>query len=144
MKTPEREEKLQSLLADTFEAQERLPNARQVGGAHYGGAQYQHWDWVVENNLGYLEAQITKYVARHRAKNGRQDLEKALHYADKLISVGDRRLEQRFPRAVVDLDKMVMLYRLEKWETEIFTLVCDYRSFDDLELIQALLRKALR
>src|SRR6266436_5818764 len=66
------------------------PNARQVGGAHYRGAEFQHWDFVVDNSLGYFEGQVTKYVCRWRAKNGKQDLEKAAHYLEKLISVYEK------------------------------------------------------
>lgn len=58
-------------------------NERQVGGAHYGGGEYQHWDWVCDVRMSYLPATASKYVARWRSKNGRQDLEKALHYIEK-------------------------------------------------------------
>ncbi len=59
-------------------------NDQQVGGNHYAGA-YQHWDFVLDVLSGrYLEGNITKYVARHRKKHGIQDLEKAIHYLDKL------------------------------------------------------------
>lgn len=61
-------------------------NERQVGGTHYA-ATYQHWDFVVDANLSYLEGQITKYLDRHAKKAGRQDLEKAGHYLEKLIEV---------------------------------------------------------
>lgn len=59
-------------------------NSRQVAGAHYQ-ADIQHWDYTLgflDNR--YLEGNITKYVCRHRRKNGAQDLHKALHYLDKL------------------------------------------------------------
>lgn len=61
-------------------------NTRQVGGNHYKTQQGpQHWDYAILV-LGnrYLEGNITKYVARHRKKNGLQDLKKALHYLSKL------------------------------------------------------------
>lgn len=60
-------------------------NAMQVGGDHYRSG-YQHWDFV-HNVLDdrYLEGNITKYVVRHRRKNGVQDIEKAIHYLSKLI-----------------------------------------------------------
>lgn len=61
-------------------------NERQVGGSHYAKP-IQHWDFVVANNIPYLEAQIMKYVFRHREKNGVQDLEKASHFLEKLIEV---------------------------------------------------------
>lgn len=51
----------------------------QVGGFHYQ-ANYQHWDWVDDTQMPYLEGCATKYVFRWRQKGGVQDLEKALSY----------------------------------------------------------------
>ena len=64
------------------------PNSRQVAGDHYRKLEYQHWDWVVDDNLPYLLGCATKYVARWRDKNGAQDLEKAVHYLDKSLARG--------------------------------------------------------
>jgi len=64
----------------------RNPNLRQVGGDHYGGSQYQHWDLMVDLvGPGYLVGCATKYLAR--TKEPRKDLEKAVHYIEKLISL---------------------------------------------------------
>lgn len=60
-------------------------NKRQVGGSHYGGGEFQHWDMVVQHDLDYFQGQITKYVMRWKAKNGLQDLEKAQHFLEKYI-----------------------------------------------------------
>lgn len=57
-------------------------NNTQIGGKHYK-SEYQHWDFVQDMGLGYLIGCATKYVARHRKKNGKQDLEKAVHYINK-------------------------------------------------------------
>jgi hypothetical protein len=67
-------------------------NEKQVAGAHYGGTEvaYQHWDIVVEHGLNYFEGQITKYVMRARKKNGKQDLQKALHFIEKYLEVYDK------------------------------------------------------
>jgi hypothetical protein len=66
-------------------------NARQIGGDHYArGGTLQHWDFVVENGLSYLEGNVTKYVCRHRNKNGLQDLQKAEHYMQKLLETETR------------------------------------------------------
>lgn len=59
-------------------------NERQVAGEHYK-AKYQHWDWVVQTQLPYLPAQVSKYLTRWKKKNGLQDLEKAKHFLDKFI-----------------------------------------------------------
>ena len=59
-------------------------NETQVAGEHYR-TPIQHWDYVLANDLGYFEGQITKYVTRWRKKNGLEDLRKARHFLDKLI-----------------------------------------------------------
>jgi len=61
--------------------------ATQVGGTHYKGFAIQPAEFVHRNGIGYLEGNVIKYVSRHRAKNGRQDLEKARHYIDLLLEM---------------------------------------------------------
>ena len=64
-------------------------NEQQVGGAHYAVKAIQPWDYIVANNLGYLEGNVVKYVSRWKDKGGVEDLKKARHYLDKLIEVSD-------------------------------------------------------
>lgn len=61
-------------------------NDRQVGGTHYQ-LTIEPWDYIVKNNLGYLEGNIIKYVTRYKGKHGLEDLLKARHYLDKLIEL---------------------------------------------------------
>lgn len=61
-------------------------NQRQVNGDHYK-LPIEPWDYVIANDLGYLEGNIVKYISRYKKKNGLQDLQKALHYLEKLIEV---------------------------------------------------------
>ena len=64
---------------------------KQVGGSHYRKTAYQHWDLVLDIQMGYLEAQATRYLTRWwRKGNGVEDLRKAEHYISKLLSVQDR------------------------------------------------------
>jgi hypothetical protein len=60
-------------------------NAIQVGGNHYKDKSIQPWDYIVQNNIPYLEGNIIKYVSRWRDKGGLDDLRKAQHYLTKLI-----------------------------------------------------------
>ena len=64
-------------------------NEKQIGGAHYAVKAIQPWDFIIANNLGYLEGNIVKYVSRWKDKGGVQDLKKAQHYLQKLIEVSD-------------------------------------------------------
>lgn len=59
-------------------------NDHQVGGTHYQKP-IPPWDFIVANGIGFLEGNAIKYIARHRDKNGREDLEKALHYIQKAL-----------------------------------------------------------
>lgn len=68
-------------------------NDKQINGDYYRGA-IQTWDYIVANDLGFLEGNIVKYVTRFRKKNGVQDLEKAQHYLQKLIEVENERLRR--------------------------------------------------
>ena len=63
-------------------------NSRQVGGTHYftGDNSVQHWDIIENNHMGYLEGNATKYIIRWEKKNGVQDLEKVMHYTQKILS----------------------------------------------------------
>lgn len=58
-------------------------NEKQVGGAHYKGHAYQHWDFATDLKLPYVVAAAAKYPARWRDKGGRVDLEKTIHYLEK-------------------------------------------------------------
>ncbi len=63
-------------------------NDKQVGGEHYRvpGAQ-QHWDYAWEHEYDQFQYCITKYVDRHKKKNGLEDLYKARHQLDKYIEL---------------------------------------------------------
>lgn len=60
---------------------------RQVGGDHYKSNAIQPWTYIIANELGYLEGNIVKYITRWRDKGGLQDIDKVIHYAEKLKEV---------------------------------------------------------
>ena len=57
----------------------------QVGGGHYKDLAIQPSEFIHRNRLGWCEGNAIKYVTRHREKNGRQDIEKAIHYLELLL-----------------------------------------------------------
>lgn len=59
----------------------------QVGGDHYKSLAIQPVTYITQNNLGYCEANVVKYITRWRDKGGKKDLEKAKHYIDLLIEM---------------------------------------------------------
>ena len=63
-------------------------NSKQVGGNHYNtGHEMQHWDWAWQQQYDQFQYCITKYVDRHKRKNGLEDLYKARHHLEKYIEL---------------------------------------------------------
>ncbi len=59
---------------------------KQVGGNHYQVAAIQPWDIMAAYGLDPWSANVVKYILRFPYKAGRQDLEKAQHYIEYLIT----------------------------------------------------------
>ncbi len=57
----------------------------QVGGTHYQDYVIQPIDFIYQNEIPSIEANIIKYVLRHRDKNGLEDLQKAAQYIEYLM-----------------------------------------------------------
>jgi hypothetical protein len=65
----------------------------QIGGRHYIHLAIQPIEYIEKNGLGFSEGNVIKYVTRWQHKGGVQDLEKAKHCLELLISLvkqGDR------------------------------------------------------
>lgn len=61
--------------------------ATQVGGAHYKDMEIQPVEFITKNGLGFLEGCVIKRVCRWKAKDGVQDLRKAIHEIELLIEM---------------------------------------------------------
>ena len=59
--------------------------AKQEGGSHYKDMAIQPVEFITANNLGFLEGNVVKYICRHHAKNGAEDIKKAIHYCELLL-----------------------------------------------------------
>lgn len=86
----------------------------QVGGTHYQHLEIQPAEYCQRNRLSYCESAVVKYVSRHRHKNGRQDLEKAIHCLQMLIAM-------EYP---VDELPPQSNWAQEEQESEIFAQAC--------------------
>jgi len=65
---------------------------KQVGGDHYRNKAIQPWAYMEANYpkeqfIGFLRGNIHKYLDRYKDKNGVEDLQKAMHYLEKLIEI---------------------------------------------------------
>lgn len=58
---------------------------KQVGGDHYKRFKIQPSQFIADNGLCWYIGNAIKYLVRHQFKNGKQDLEKAIHYIQMAI-----------------------------------------------------------
>ena len=75
--------------ADSIEAHLRAESALDVqhGGDHYKTMPIQPVEFIHANGIGFCEGAVIKYVTRHKAKNGAEDLRKARHFIDLLLEL---------------------------------------------------------
>jgi hypothetical protein len=59
----------------------------QVGGSHYKDMAIQPIEYITKNNLGFCEGNVVKYISRHAAKNGAEDIRKVIHYCQLLLQL---------------------------------------------------------
>lgn len=57
---------------------------RQVGGDHYQ-LPIAPIEYIVANDIPYREGNVIKYVTRHKKKNGKEDILKAIHYLEMIL-----------------------------------------------------------
>ena len=58
---------------------------RQEGGEHYKSMPIQPIEYIMANDLSYCEGNVVKYITRHRAKGGAEDVRKVIHYCQLLL-----------------------------------------------------------
>ena len=72
----------------------------QVGGDHYLQMPMQPIEYILSNDMTYIEGRVTEYMARWRKKGGTEDLKKAQHLIQLMIQFVDEK--GRLPNAVKD------------------------------------------
>jgi Protein of unknwon function (DUF3310) len=109
---------------------------------HYA-SEYQHWDLAAIIPLGYFEGCSTKYVTRWRKKDGLEDLDKAMHYLDKLMEFYPFRTAppRKMPRSEIqyEVSRFAAANGLSIIEEEFILLMCNYRTDDDLRTARLIL-----
>lgn len=80
------EEIVSEAMKEVYSAHTEELVKKQVGGNHYKVAAIQPWDVMAAYGLDPWSANVLKYLLRFPYKAGRQDLEKAQHYIEYLIT----------------------------------------------------------
>jgi len=65
-------------------SQANSATSRQEGGNHYK-MPIEPIEFIIKNDLGFREGNVIKYVCRHKAKNGAEDIRKAIHYLEMIL-----------------------------------------------------------
>lgn len=60
---------------------------KQEGGGHYKSLKIQPVEYITANSIPYLEGNVIKYVTRHKSKNGKEDILKAIHYLELILAL---------------------------------------------------------
>jgi len=63
----------------------------QVGGEHYMNMALQPIEFILHNDMGYIEGRVVEYMARWKAKGGIVDLHKSRHLLDIAIEFYEER-----------------------------------------------------
>ena len=56
-----------------------------INPSHYRQGNIEVIDFILDQDMDYLEGNVVKYVSRYKYKNGLEDLHKALWYLERLI-----------------------------------------------------------
>ena len=60
---------------------------KQEGGDHYKIMKIQPVEFIHANKIPFLEACVIKRVCRHKAKNGAEDIRKAIHELNLILEL---------------------------------------------------------
>jgi len=56
-----------------------------INPSHYKQGNIEVIDFILDQDLNYLEGNVIKYVSRYKYKNGLEDLKKAQWYLNKIM-----------------------------------------------------------
>ena len=70
---------------------------KQIGGSHYKNMKIQPSKFINDNKLLFAEGNAIKYICRHRFKNGKEDLLKAIHFIEMIIERDYSKTETKNP-----------------------------------------------
>ena len=55
---------------------------KQIGGNHYKDFKIQPIEFITKNKLSFIQGCVVKYICRFNRKNGKEDLDKIIHYCE--------------------------------------------------------------
>lgn len=77
----------EELLKRGFPLPHETALSKQTGGSHYKDKKVQPVEYAHANNLGFMEANVVKYITRHKDKNKAQDIRKAIDFCHFILEL---------------------------------------------------------
>ena len=84
-KLKEDKEAYQKIMKGTYEFEYGKATDKQVGGSHYKDCVIQPTEYIMKNNLNFLEGNVVKYITRHKTKGQEEDIRKVIHYCELIL-----------------------------------------------------------
>ena len=69
-----------------------MTDAEKINPSHYTQGNIQTIDCILDQQMDYMTATITKYISRWRFKDGVCDLKKAQWFLNKLIEIEEKKV----------------------------------------------------
>lgn len=118
---------------------------KEIGGNHYK-SDYQPIELMEKVRMYACCANILKYSFRYKNKNGRQDLEKALHYCDLMEALGMNwyqglvRTNYEMDMSYEEFHKFIKANKqLDANQVRVILAICD----KDIEMLKSAIRDSL-
>ena len=118
---------------------------KEIGGNHYKG-NYQPVELIEKVRMYFCCGNVLKYVYRHKNKNGRQDLEKALNYCDLMEALGMNwyqglaKTNYEIDMSYGEFHKFIKANRqLDANQVRVILAICD----KDIEMLKSTIRDLL-
>lgn len=120
----------------------------QIGGDHYTRWACQPFEVAMVNGLNPAQTKIIKYVMRHDAKGGAEDIRKALHVSSLWLALDAQHPTLRIRALDIPRIPLAEFYRLNPGlgarEREIIALVCVALDSDGIRRVRSALQALLR
>lgn len=109
-------------------------SANDQGVPNHYSSDYLHWDLVATIPLDYFAGNTTKYVCRWRQKNGMSDLQKSLHYLNKLMELSPTPAARHlsYKEIVTEVGRFSDANKLSDLERAYVRGLCTWQTKEDL------------
>jgi hypothetical protein len=113
----------------------------QVGGKHYLEMAMQPFEFTLRNGWDGASHSILKYVSRHKAKGGVEDVKKGRHIIEIRVKYAGPHLRPtRHASERVPIQQYIAMNDIDGMESVALNALADWVNYDDLVALEVLRR----